>query len=430
VRVPRAFVDLRPLRESAPFRRLWLGMTASGFGSNVGTFAVVFYVWDRTHNAAMVGLIGLVTALPLIVFALLGSAFTDHVDRRRLVRLAMAGQLVTSLLLAFVAASPGNGVWAMFGLAAVASGLSAIGTPAIRAFVPRLLPTDRLAAGLALNHMSFQVAMLFGPIVAGVLAAQWGVAVCFLVDAVTFLAALAATMALPGGAPSTTDSRAGAGAVWAGIRLAARTPPIRGALLADLTATVLAMPMMLFPVVNEEKFGGSPEILGLFTASVAAGGVLASALSGSVTRLGRPGVVLLASGAAWGTALVGVGLSGHLAVVLGLLAVAGAADTWAVVSRGTVAQASTPESHRGRVSALEHIVGVAGPQLGMLRAGLVAAATSGSVALVTGGLSCVLGLLLIVLTVPQLHRFRLPRPAPAVDRPPLAEERPAAAQIV
>jgi len=237
-------------------------------------------------------------------------------------------------------------------------------------------------------------------------------------------------MALPGGAPSTTDSRAGAGAVWAGIRLAARTPPIRGALLADLTATVLAMPMMLFPVVNEEKFGGSPEILGLFTASVAAGGVLASALSGSVTRLGRPGVVLLASGAAWGTALVGVGLSGHLAVVLGLLAVAGAADTWAVVSRGTVAQASTPESHRGRVSALEHIVGVAGPQLGMLRAGLVAAATSGSVALVTGGLSCVLGLLLIVLTVPQLHRFRLPRPAPAVDRPPLAEERPAAAQIV
>lgn len=94
-------------------------------------------------------------------------------------------------------------------------------------------------------------------------------------------------------------------------------------------------------------------------------------LSGFVTHWQRTGVVLLACGAVWGTSLAGIGLTGSLAVVLLLLGVAGAADTWAVISRGTIVQLTTPESYRGRVSAMEHVVGAAGPQLGNFRAGLV-----------------------------------------------------------
>jgi MFS family permease len=408
-----ALVDIRPLREHPTFRRLWLGTTASGFGSQLGTFAVTFYLWDRTHNPAVVGLIGLFTAAPLIAIALLGSAFADHVDRRRLALITTYGQIMTSLLMAAVAVSSSDGVWAMLVLAGIASGLSALGAPARHTFVPRLLPSDRLAAGLALNHLSFQMAMLLGPALAGVLTAQWGTTVCFVADAVTFVAALIGIAGLPATSATEGRGRAGTAAVWEGIHFTIRTPAVRGAFLVDLAATVLAMPMALFPVINQEKFGGSPEVLGLLTSAVAVGGVLASTLSGLTTRRVRPGLVLLGCGAVWGASLAGVGLTGQLPVVLALLALAGAADTWAVVSRGTIVQSSTPESHRGRVASLEHIVGVAGPQVGGLRAGLVAAGTSGATALTIGGLTCLAGIGLIAALIPQLQRFAMTRESPA-----------------
>jgi MFS family permease len=407
VRWPGALVDTRPLREHPAFRRLWLSTTASAFGGQVGAFAVVLYVWDSTRNPAMLGLIGLVTAAPLVAFALLGSAFADHVDRRRLALVTSCGQLATRLSMVVVAGSSGDRVWAMLALAGVSASIAAVGTPARRSLVPRLLPGDRLAAGLALNHLSFQLALLLGPALAGVLAARWGTTACFAVSAAMVVAGVLGIAGLPP-MPATGDAgRPGVRAVWEGIRFATRTPAVRGAFLADLSATLLAMPIALFPVINQEKFGGSPEVLGLFGSALAVGGLLASGCSGLVTRGGRPGLVMLGCVVVWGVALAATGASGHLPATLALLAVAGAADTWAVVSRGSVVQASTPESHRGRVASLEHVVGVAGPELGGLRAGLVATATSGSAALVIGGITCVAGVGLVAALVPRLRRFTM-----------------------
>jgi MFS family permease len=404
---PTALVDVRPLRVHPEFRRLWIGTTASGFGSQFTSFAVAYFVWTTTRNPAMVGAIGLASAAPLIVFALVGASFADAVDRRRLVILTTCGQIVTSASMALLSTRSGGAVWPMFGLVAVSSGLSAIGFPARRALVPRLLPKERLQAGLALNHMSFQLAMLVGPTVAGLVTARWGTTACFAIDALTFAAGLYGVTSLHTAAPASGESRPGWRAVADAARLVARVPALAGAFLSDLCATVLAMPMALFPVLNQDKFGGSPQTLGFLLSAVAVGGVTAAALSGLVTHRQRTGVVLLACGAVWGVSLAGVGLTGSLAVVLVLLGVAGAADTWAVISRGTIVQLTTPESYRGRVSAMEHVVGAAGPQLGNFRAGLVAAASSGNVAIVTGGVACLLSMALLATRVPALRRFRV-----------------------
>jgi predicted MFS family arabinose efflux permease len=176
------------------------------------------------------------------------------------------------------------------------------------------------------------------------------------------------------------------------------------------------MPVALFPVVNQEKFGGSPRTLGLFLTAIGVGGAIASVLSGLATRRARPGVLLLACGAVWGGGLALAGLADSLPAVLACLMVAGAADTWAVVSRGTVIQSSTPDSYLGRVAALEHVVGVAGPELGNLRAGLVASVTTGGAALVIGGLTCVAGTALLATFSRPLRRATVPTPA-AASRP-------------
>jgi hypothetical protein len=190
----------------------------------------------------------------------------------------------------------------------------------------------------------------------------------------------------------------------AGWRFIAGRPVLTGAFLTDVLATVLAMPIALFPVVNAERFGGGPQTLGLFLSAIAVGGITAGLASGAVTRTPRPGAVMLAAAGLWGLALAAFGLAPSVWLALGCLAVAGAADTVSVISRGALVQLATPDAYRGRVSAVEHVVGIAGPDLGNFRAGVVAGVTSAGVAAVSGGLLCVLGIAAVAATNPALRR--------------------------
>jgi hypothetical protein len=144
----------------------------------------------------------------------------------------------------------------------------------------------------------------------------------------------------------------------------------------------------------------------LFLSAIAVGGVVASVLSGTFTRQARQGVVMLVGATAWGGALTAFAFASSPWVGLGFLAVAGAADTVSVVARSTVVQLNTPDALLGRVAAAEQMVGQGGPEVGNLRGGLVAAATTGTVALASGGLACVAIVMLIGLVTPGLRRFR------------------------
>jgi hypothetical protein len=199
-----------------------------------------------------------------------------------------------------------------------------------------------------------------------------------------------------------------------GLRFVRRSRVVTGALLADLNATVLAMPIALFPAINAERFGGSPRTLGLLTTAIAVGGIAGSGLSGPVGRLRHQGRGILAAGAIWGAALAGFGLADGLILSLALLAVAGAADVSSVVLRTTVIQLATPDAYRGRIAATEYVVGAACPELGNFRAGAVASLTSPATSAISGGLACVGGAGLIALFIPALVRYRA---APAEAEP-------------
>ena len=403
-------IDLRPLRRSPDFRRLWIGTSLSQIGSQLTLFAVLFQVWELTHSPVWTGAIGLAHAVPMVLLSLAGGALADSVDRRRLVLLTSAGQLLAVVALTGQAALGGSNVLVVLGLVALQSGFGALGTPARRTFVPRLLPADLVPGGIALTHTSFQAAMLAGPAVAGLVTAAWGLQVCYAVDATSFLAAMYAVFRLPSLRPEgvVEEGVSALGRIRGGLSFVVGQPLVRGAFLTDLAATVLAMPVALFPMVNDARFGGSPRTLGLFLTSVAAGGVLAATLSGTFTRARRPGVVMLVAAGTWGAALAVFGLApGLLATVLAL-AVAGAADTVSVIARGTITQLATPDALRGRVAAVENVVGVSGPDVGNLRAGLVAGATSAEAALTLGGLMCVACVGTVAWRNPAVRRFVVP----------------------
>ena len=402
--VRRALLDAAPLRSSPRFRRLWLGATCSGLGSQMTLVAVMFQIWQTTRSTVWTGAVGLAQAAPIIVFGLFAGSLVDRADRRRFYLVMTAGQAGCSALLAvqgFAGHTPAVGVLL---LVAAQSCFVAGAGPASQTFVSQLLPPSQLAAGLALNRISFQASMLVGPALGGLIVGWAGVGGCYLIDAVTFAAAFAGAFGLPSIRPDGERSRPGLHGVLEGLRFLAREPVVRGALLTDLTATVLSMPISLFPLVNEERFGGDPRTLGLFLTAIAVGGVAASVFSGTFTRLSRPGLTMLAGATGWGVSLALFGVAPNAWLGLAFLALAGAADTVAVVSRSTVVQVHTPNALLGRVSAAEQIVGQAGPDVGNLRGGLVAGLTSGTTALVSGGLLCVAAVALIARISPDLRR--------------------------
>ncbi|MDX3262450.1 MFS transporter [Streptomyces sp. NPDC093228] len=404
----RTLIDVRPLRTSPAFRRLLFGRTASVLGSFMAMVAVMYQVWDMTHSTVWTGAVGLAQALPMVVVGLFGGSLADRGDRRRIFLVATVGQGVCSLLLAVQAFLGHVPVAVVLALLAVHSCFGSVSGPAAGVFVPRLLPKEEVAAGLALNQISAQAMMLLGPALGGLVLGWTGAGVCYLLDALSFALAFYGAFGLPSLPPDGEPSRTGVHGVLDGLRFLAGHRVVRGALLTDLSATVLAMPMGLFPLVNAERFGGSPRTLGLFLSAVAVGGVTASALSGSITRFGRPGLVMLCGSGTWGGALVLFGLTSSPWAGLGLLVLAGAADTTAVISRSTIVQTRTPDALLGRVTAAEQIVGQGGPNLGNLRGGLVAGWTSGTVALVSGGLLCLLAVVFVGASTPELREHAEP----------------------
>ncbi|MEU8036398.1 MFS transporter [Streptosporangium sp. NPDC049078] len=428
-------IDLRPLRTSRPFRDLWIGSSLASIGRQVAGVAVLLQVWDLTRSPLWTGAIGLATAVPLLVLGLAGGSLADAVDRRNLVRATTAGQVLVSVGLVAQAAAGNRSVPLLLALIAAQSGCAALGAPAKRTFPVRLLPADQVAAGLALQNVAFQASMLAGPALAGLVLAQWHYPAAYAIQALAGVASLIAVMRLPAMAVSRTgDDRPPVdgtpprrGPARGGWRIILRRPTLWGAFATDLAATLLAMPIALFPLINEIRFEGDPRTLGLFLSAIALGGLGAGLLSGTVTRLHRGGLVQLFAATLWGLALAGFGLAGPLWLALGCLVIAGAADTVAVVTRSALVQLETPDRYRGRVSSVEHVIGVAGPEAGNFRGGLLASLTSAPVALVAGGLAAALCVVTIGLVNRPLRGYRTPsghEEHEAREAPPLPDAAP------
>ena len=405
----RLLADIRPLRESPAFRRLWAGSTVSAVGGALTMFAVPLQVYDITGSPLAVGVIGVAQMVPTVAIGLLGGAIADAVDRRMLVLAATSGNAAVSAALAAQAFAGLRSVWLLYALVAVSSSISAINAPARRTFIPSLLPAGQLMAGLALDRLSFQLMLIAGPAMAGLITAAPGLGLpaCYLIDAVSFALSLYGVARLPA-LPrlAVRGRRPGIRSVAAGVRYIGRSQVLKGAFLADLNATIFGLPVALFPAINAERFGAGPRTLGLFTTAIGIGGLITAVLSGPVGRIIRPGRAMLAAVAVWGAAFAGFAIATTLWLTLFMLALAGAADTFTVVFRGTIVQQSTPEEFRGRVTAADYVVGASGGQLGNLEAGALGSLTSPAISALSGGLITIAGVVVIALTLPAFTRYR------------------------
>jgi len=427
--------DLTPLRESPDFRRLWAGTALSAVGGAMTSFALTLQVWDLTRSTVAVGLVALVMLVPLLAVGVFGGAVIDAVDTRRLVLASTCALAAVSAALTVQSWLGLRQVGLLYALAALESAVGAVNQPARRSLTPALLPAAQQPAAQALQRISFQVVMIIGPALAGVVAGapELGLRGCYLIDTVSFGCALYGVGTVPkslAGEHSTSEDseRSLLSAVAAGFSFIARTPVLAGAFLTDVCATFFGLPTSLFPALNAERFGGDPRTLGLFTAAVGVGGMVTAVLSGPLKHVTRQGAAMLVGAAIWGAAFAVFAIAHSLWLTLLALAVAGAADTITVVARGTIVSIVTPPALRGRVMAADFMVGAGGPQFGSVEAGAVGSLTTPVISALSGGLLVVAGTAAIALALPAFRRYRLdldhggdaaaePEPEPAEPEP-------------
>ncbi|MGB3473128.1 MAG: MFS transporter [Erythrobacter sp.] len=398
-------LNVAPLCDNPAFRRLWAGSSWQVLGGQVLAFAILYQMWEMTGSTLMSGAVGMTLAVPMVVFGIWGGVLADTQDRRALILIANLGTILFALCLVGQALIGWNSPAFLLTLAAAQAGSLAIGQPSRKAMIPDLLTRGQLGEGIALTHASFQVAMLVGPALAGVLAGIWGVAGCYALGTLAFALAFYGLLALPK-TPHRSDAGENDSRAMAGLRAIWKQEPLRGSLLTDLAAMLLAMPIALFPALNEARFGGTPETLGLFLSALAAGGIMAMLLSGAVTRHPRQGVIQIGAAALWGLAVAAAGFVETEWATLVCLAAAGAADTVAAITRGAVVQLSCAPEMRGRVLAAEQVVGVAAPQIGNFGAGSMGAVLPPGVVLACGGVLCIVAVTGIAITHPALRHFR------------------------
>jgi ENTS family enterobactin (siderophore) exporter len=178
-------------------------------------------------------------------------------------------------------------------------------------------------------------------------------------------------------------------------------------LAVDTSAMVFGMPSALFPALARQHFGGGSATFGLLTAAPGLGALLGAATSGWIGRVARPGLMVFGAGIVWGAAIVGFGLSRNLAVGLGFLALAGMGDLISEVLRNALLQHYTPDRLRGRVTSLYLAQVTSAPAVGNVEAGVVAQLFSASTSVISGGLACVAGALLLGATIPALRNATL-----------------------
>ena len=405
----RIAVDTTPLRTSPAFRRIWLGQAVSYVGRRMTLVALPVQVYDLTGSTLAVGLLALAQFVPLMTLTLLGGLFADVSDRRRLLLLTETGMTVCVVGLVVNAALPEPKLWACFLFGALSWSFSSFGAGAIRSLTPRLVPPEQLPAAAALNGLYSQLGAVLGPAIAGVLIHQIGLAATYSIDLVTSIAVLASLLSLHAVVPEPGAAPPGLRSLLEGFRYVRHQPVVLGFFLVDSVAMVFGMPQSLYPALADQVFS-DPSAVGFMYAAPAAGAFVAAATSGWASRLRRQGIAIVVAASCWGLAIAAFGFAETLWPALVLLAVAGAADQVSAIFRSTIMLTVTPDHLRGRVAGIEFAQVAATPALGNLEAGALASLTSLRISIVSGGVACVVGTLLVALAFPALLRYDSRRP--------------------
>lgn len=398
------------------FRLLWTGQLVSMAGSMMQAAAILWHVASLVapeRRGVALGVVGLVRVLPIVGFSMVAGVVADAHDRRRLMLVTQAGMALSAAALAVLAFAGVRALWPVYALAGCGAAFGSFDAPARQSLVPNLVPRDHLASAINLNTIMFQTAAVLGPAMGGLVIGELGVGWAYAFNAASFLCVIAALLAMRDVPPRAEGAAASVswGAAVDGLKFVFRTPLIRSSMMLDFVATFFASATALLPIFATDILKVGAHGYGLLSAAPAVGAMAASVAMVRLTdRIERRGRALLAAVLVYALATVAFGLSRAFWLTFACLALTGAGDTVSMVIRNLIRQLATPDAMRGRMTSVNMVFIMGGPQLGELEAGLVAARWGAPLSVVSGGVACALAVAWIAARTPALRRYRRSTP--------------------
>lgn len=392
------------------FRLLWVAEALSQAGSQIQRIAIAWQVYELTHSAFQLGLLGLFRFVPILLFGLAGGVIADRGDRRRTLLWTQCALLLLALLLVTLSGSGHITIWVIYLITMVAAVFEGIANPTRQALLPLLVPRNELPAASTMGTLVSHVSQVFGPAAGGIIIATLGVTGAYAIDALSFLSVIVAVLLMVQRPPAVAITMSGYQAALEGLRFLRDTPTLFGVMLADFLATLFAACTTLMPIFADEVLGVGPRGLGLLLSAPAAGAVTMAMLL-SVTRLpDRAGLWVLGSIVAYGSFLIGFGISTTLWVSLVFLALSGAADAISMALRHAARTLLSPDDLRGRVASVHRALGMGGPQLGEFQKGITATLIGAGPAVAIGGIATVGVAAVVAWAFPSVIRYRMSEP--------------------
>lgn len=388
------------------FRLMWFGQMVSMAGSQMQIVALNWHIYVLTHSAVALGLIGLARVIPIIIFSILGGSFADAFNRKKLMLFTQSFLTLFSLILGILTFTHHINATLIYLLTALSASMLAFDTPARQAILPNLVDRKHLTSAMSLNVIMWQTASIVGPALAGFLIGQFDVGSIYALNALSFLAVIIALLLIHADGHITGEKvEISLASVKEGIKFVTSRTLIWSTMLLDFFSTFFASATALLPIFAQEVLHVGPQGLGILYAAPSIGALLAGFIMAHVGNIKRQGKILLwaVSAYALGTILFGISKN-FLFSLIGLLII-GAGDSISTIIRNTIRQLTTPDSIRGRMTAINMIFFMGGPQLGEFEAGLLAAAIGAPLSVVVGGVGTLIVIGIIAAKITVLRNY-------------------------
>lgn len=388
------------------FRLLWLGQMVSQVGTQMATVAVTWQLYEITGQAASLGLLGLCRFLPILIFSLGSGVLADAIDRRKLMLLSQISMCVLSGILAVALWQGFASALLIYSIVTLMAVANTFDMPARQALIPNLVSREHLSNALSLNIIVWQIATIVGPTIGGLLIGWRGRAdLVFAIDALSFGAVIVSLLLIRARHVTGQRQPVSLRAALEGLRFVRGTPILFWTMTLDFLATFFAGAMTLLPIFAKDILAVGPGGLGILYAAPAVGAVVTGMLMAVIGNVRRQGFVILVAVGIYGlcTAIFGISTSFLLSCLM--LAGIGASDTISMVIRNTLRQQLTPDHLRGRMVSVNQLFFAGGPQLGEIEAGAVAQVFGAPTSVWTGGVLCLIAVVVIATRVTQLRRY-------------------------
>lgn len=369
--------------------------------------AVAWQVYALTHSPIALGVMGLFRVVPIILFSLIGGVVADSVNRRLLLLTTESTMVVMTVVLAILTLTGAINVWIVYILTGLQSAALAFDTPARQALIPSMVPAERLPNALSLMSTSSQLGAVIGPTLSGFIIAVYSVGAAYVVSAIGTIPVLIALLLIrpprvEGDAPKISIA-----AALEGLHFVWNTPIILSTMALDFIATFFGSATALLPIFARAILRVGPEGYGILYAAPAAGAIAGGVLMAFyAVRIHRKGDLIIAAICLYAICTALFGASRIFALSLICLAGVGFSDTVSMVLRQTIRQLATPDALRGRMTSVNMVFFMGGPQLGEVEAGVVARFFGTPFSVISGGIAALICAAVIGATARHLRDYR------------------------